>query len=376
MNREHQGDADEEVQFDRGTEPDFLDPPRDPEELDTEPQKRRLFRSMSRRTRVILLLITAIIVAGNSVRVPYYSLGPGPATDVLAALQIEDATRYPSEGELLLTTASISSRTLTIFEYMWTFIEPNEDAIHQRFILPPGRTDAEQAAENRRLMEASKVNAQRAAFQQLDIPVEQLEAARVLDLLEDAPARGQLEADDLIVAIDQEPTPDAAAVVEAVRQHQAGDVIAVTYRRDGAEAEAKIELGLSDQGAATMGVSVIDAFRFPIQVDIETRKIGGPSGGLVFALAIVDALTEEDLTRGHTIAVTGTIGFVEGKARVGAIGAIEEKVRGAAGAGADVFIVPAGDAARARAVAPEGMRIEPVDDLAGALAALRALEPA
>jgi Lon-like protease len=372
VNREHQGEPtsdDEQIASDPGAFPPEGDG-------GTQPAKRGLFSGMSKRTRVILLLITLIIFAGNTLRVPYYSLGPGPATDVLAALEVEDSTKYPSEGELLLTTASISSRTLTIFEYMWTFVEPNEDVVHQRFILPPGRTDEEQAAENRRQMEASKVNAQRAAFQALGMPVEQLDAARVLDLMTDAPAKERLEVGDLILAVDGDATSDAEAVVRAVRSHSPGDVISVTRRRDGETTDVKVTLGRSKQGEATMGASVIDAFRFPVEVDIDTRKIGGPSGGLVFALAIVDALTEEDLTRGHTIAVTGTIGFVEGEARVGAIGAIEEKVRGAAGVGADIFIVPAGDAARAQAAAPDGMTIHAVEDLAQALTFLRGLDPA
>lgn len=341
-----------------------------------EPKRLAWWGRRSRRARIAILAIALLVALGNAVRMPYYSLGPGPATDVLAALTVRDAEDFPSAGKLLLTTASISGRTLTVFEYLWTFVDTNLDVVPERAILPPGRSDAEQQAANLRAMEASKLNAERAAFDALGRPVRQLAAARVLDLLPGAAATGKLERGDLITAIGSIATPDAEAVVSAVQGRRPGVKVRVRFERAGRSRVVPITLGSNrEDGAASLGVSIIDAFRFPVDVSIDTRRIGGPSGGLVFALAIVDALTEEDLTRGHTIAVTGTIGFTDGVATVGPIGAIEEKIRGAAGVGADLFILPEADAARARAVAPAGMRIEAVKDLAEALAVLRSLEP-
>jgi PDZ domain-containing protein len=107
-------------------------------------------------------------------------------------------------------------------------------------------------------------------------------------------------------------------------------------------------------------------------VSIDTQQIGGPSGGLVFALSIYDAFTPADFTHGHVIAVSGTI---DADGAVGAIGAIEEKIRGARAARADVFIAPndQGEAGVARLLAPPGMRVIGVATLQEAIAALRGL---
>lgn len=63
----------------------------------------------------------------------------------------------------------------------------------------------------------------------------------------------------------------------------------------------------------------------------------GPSGGLMQALAIYDAITAGDLTKGKKIIGTGTIS-VDGE--VGAIGGIKQKIITASLYNADYFFVP------------------------------------
>ena len=66
------------------------------------------------------------------------------------------------------------------------------------------------------------------------------------------------------------------------------------------------------------------------EVDINTSEIGGPSAGLMFALEIYNQLIDEDITKGFSIAGTGTIS-PDGK--VGPIGGIDQKVVAADKAG-------------------------------------------
>ena len=101
------------------------------------------------------------------------------------------------------------------------------------------------------------------------------------------------------------------------------------------------------------------------------RDSVGPSGGLVFALAVADALTPGDLTRGHKIAATGTIAL---DGTVGRIGGVEQKVRAAEHVGADVFLVPFDEQAQAKAVA-RSIKVFGVRDIADAVAVLDGLQP-
>ena len=87
---------------------------------------------------------------------------------------------------------------------------------------------------------------------------------------------------------------------------------------------------------------------------IHLEDVGGPSAGLIFALAIVDKLTPGELEDGQTIAGTGEIDV---KGNVGPIGGISFKLVAAKEAGATTFLVPADNcaeakAARARRAAP------------------------
>ena len=60
----------------------------------------------------------------------------------------------------------------------------------------------------------------------------------------------------------------------------------------------------------------------------------------MIALAVYDAITEEDITGGLTIVGTGTIDVY---GNVGSIGGVEYKLKGAEKKGADIFFVPRGE---------------------------------
>jgi PDZ domain-containing protein len=79
---------------------------------------------------------------------------------------------------------------------------------------------------------------------------------------------------------------------------------------------------------------------FPVEVDIDSQNIGGPSAGQMFALQIINQLTEDDITHGRRIAGTGTIAR---DGTVGPIGGVRQKVHAAIDAGATVILVPAGN---------------------------------
>jgi PDZ domain-containing protein len=111
-----------------------------------------------------------------------------------------------------------------------------------------------------------------------------------------------------------------------------------------------------------LGILAVDNFPFPVTISVS--DIGGPSAGLMWALGLDDLLTPGDLTGGRTVAGTGEI-FPDGT--VGPIGGVENKVAAAKGAGATVFLVPAGENYRdARAVAGD-LRLVPVHSFQDAL---------
>ena len=82
---------------------------------------------------------------------------------------------------------------------------------------------------------------------------------------------------------------------------------------------------------------------------------------------------KKGVLHGHRVAATGEI-FPDGS--VGPIGGIKQKTIGAHEAGADVFLVPAGENARDARKAADGLRIVPVKNFPQALHALATLPAA
>ena len=72
-------------------------------------------------------------------------------------------------------------------------------------------------------------------------------------------------------------------------------------------------------------------------VNYNKTSTGGPSGGLMQALSIYNALTPKDITYGYKIAGTGTINI---KGNVGAIGAVKQKIPTAIDNNIKIFLCP------------------------------------
>jgi PDZ domain-containing protein len=103
----------------------------------------------------------------------------------------------------------------------------------------------------------------------------------------------------------------------------------------------------------------------PPHMTIDVGGVEGPSGGLMFTLALIDALEPGDLTA-H-LRVTGT-GTIDAQGAVGAIGGVALKVQAALAARAQVFFVDPVDARAALLAAPRSLQVVSVANVTDALA--------
>jgi Lon-like protease len=89
----------------------------------------------------------------------------------------------------------------------------------------------------------------------------------------------------------------------------------------------------------------------------------------MWAIGLYDLLTPGDLTRGRTIAGTGTIDL---DGNVGPIGGITDKVVGARDASADIMLVPRDDFDELRGIDTGDLTLIPVSTFDQAVEALSA----
>jgi PDZ domain-containing protein len=118
-------------------------------------------------------------------------------------------------------------------------------------------------------------------------------------------------------------------------------------------------------GKGSQGVAIANALDAK-KIKFKIGETGGPSGGLVFSIGLVELLTEKDLMTHRHIAGTGTISV---RGVVGPIGGINEKIASARKAGATLFFAPVENAEEIANV-PKGITVITVATLAQAVSYL------
>jgi len=160
------------------------------------------------------------------------------------------------------------------------------------------------------------------------------------------------------------------------------------FYKDGRSAEAekaiaKTEMADSQVVAKSVALEYLEKYYpqsstvviKPSDLDISLAKTGGPSGGLAFAIGIIELLTSENILQGKSVAVTGTI---DSAGKVGSIGGVAEKILAAKKAGATLILIPEAncqDLAPNLATIPSEIKVAAVSSLEEAMAALNSEDP-
>jgi len=156
--------------------------------------------------------------------------------------------------------------------------------------------------------------------------------------------------------------------------HSAGQTVVLDVERGDGGSVVSVELELvespAEPGRALIGVEAdvrVEAGEVPVEVNIDSGSIGGPSAGLALTLGVIDLLTPGELTGERKVAATGTMSF---DGSVGAIGEVDQKAVAAERAGVDLFLVPVPNLGEALEHVSGDMRVMGVETLHEALDAL------
>ncbi len=333
----------------------------------------------SRRANVMAAtgLAASLLLAALTVVPAQYAIeGPGPTFDTLSTAEdaplvsIDGATTYPSSGELRLTTVSVSdasSQRFTMGAVIQAFFSPARTVQPIEQVL--GSPQDQQATEARSARQwiTSQESATVSALGSLGMEVPA--TISVVEILDESNAKGILEVGDVLVGAEGQEFVSYADLTTYLADRQPGDTVTTTVERQGQELTVSFDL-IDYEGQARMGVSVDPQFSPPIDVTVAIDKVGGPSAGMMFALAIMDQLTPLDELKGAHVAGTGVID-VDGQ--VYPIGGISHKMVGARSDGANFFLAPVENCNEVVGHIPEGLDVYAVDTLDDAYAALVAI---
>jgi PDZ domain-containing protein len=151
-------------------------------------------------------------------------------------------------------------------------------------------------------------------------------------------------------------TIDKASLADMVNSQQSAEAAALRY----------LNYPVTKQSVSQSDGTKSTKYVLPFPIAITLKDTGGPSGGLVFALGIVEKLTSQDLLKGRIVAGTGTI---TESGKVGAIGGVDDKIIAAKKAGATLFLAPADNCADVTHI-PSGITVYSVKTLAEAVRVL------
>jgi PDZ domain-containing protein len=292
--------------------------------------------SLSTRNRLIFILL---IIAAFLIPSPYVILSPGNPQNVLgSAITISGTKVYPTTGELSVTSVLVTDPDsyITGFDVLYAWIDKNRVVLPRVQVYPEGESAAESVKIGADEMSGSQINATAAALDYLGY--ENKAKLMIVEVNKKSNAIGNLKTGDQIISVDDKNFTTSAQIMDYLDQKKPGQLISIMVIRNGSEeVSRKIKLSARDDGSAYIGINIQSQFDFPFDVKIKLAETGGPSGGLIFALGIIDKLTSQDLIRYRNIAGTGTI-TTDG--RVGPIGGIAEKIIGAKNAGVELFLTP------------------------------------
>jgi len=342
------------------------------------------------RSRSATIGVTALIVALVGLLVitflplPYVIQQPGPVYNTLGEVEDKDGAKtpliavsgaqtYETGGALDLTTVQVvgnRERTPSWMELISAWLDPSRAVVPLDAVFPQGVTTEQRNQQNQVLMVNSQQEATAAALRELgyEVPVT-IEVDAVTD---DGAAKGILQRDDRIVAVDGTAVADVDAL-RALIKDSAGAPLSLTIERDGATQQVTVTPKQQEvDGEATwlLGVTLRHEYSFPIDVRLRLDDVGGPSAGMMFALGIIDVLTPGELNGGQQVAGTGTIAA---DGAVGPIGGIRQKLYGARNAGADYFLAPGANCDEVVGHVPDGLTVIRTDKLSDSLTALKTI---
>lgn len=325
-----------------------------------------------------LYLIGALLIVGFmsvfawNLELPYLAYSPGPVSDAADSIVADEVTVYPPEGELLMLT--IVGQDVNVFEALIAGVDPTIDLVRKEAVRREGESDQEYRNRVLQQMDDSNFRAVSVALEYLGYEMLPSEVV-INEIVDDVPAASVLELGDTVVSVEQVQITSLEDFALALEDSAPGDVVDMMLNRDGEILEVEVELAEreGEPGTPMIGIVPGELTEPPFPISIEAGDVGGPSAGMMHAIAIIDALTEGELTRGRVIAGTGTI-HLDGT--VGAIGGIRQKVVGAEAAGAEYILVPDNNYESALTAERDTIEIVPVTTLEEAIEFLETLEPA
>ncbi|WP_159609618.1 PDZ domain-containing protein [Glutamicibacter sp. JC586] len=323
--------------------------------------------------------VIALLLVGVMMFLPtnFMIRSPGPVFNTLGkdegkdVVSIDGAKTYASDSELDLLTVYVQGggqNRVTIPVVLEALLNPTKDVVPEETIMAHSTSSEQQNQQNDMMMTSSQDLAIAAALTELGYDFKTW--LTVADFSNELNSKLLKKGDRLlkyegksVSSLEQlkkalDANGDQPATLTVGRADKQGD-----YKN----VDVAVQTQAAENGERQLGVFLGTEHKFPIGVKFGLSNVGGPSAGMMFALSIIDRLTEGSLAGKHHVAGTGEI---SADGTVGPIGGIAQKMVSARKSGATIFLAPAGNCNEVVGRVPEGLNVVKVSTLKEARSAL------
>ena len=256
----------------------------------------------------LVLVAVAAALLLTFVRLPYFVFRPGSVQALSEMVIVTRGERFDPVGEVYFTTVRQDS-TVNGWEYLEARLKGSLTLIGEDQVLG-GRSRDENRSFNMRLMRVSKSTAVAVALRHLG--VDPIEATGVGMAQVVGPSTGLLTTDDVILSVDGAEVREAIDLVHAIGGRVPGEVVRLEVEpvRGGTSRVVEVTLGEREDDPTIGFLGVVPQTRWedvddlPVDVLVNTGRVGGNSAGLALTLSILDLVTPGELTGGLRVATT------------------------------------------------------------------------
>lgn len=283
--------------------------------------------------KFFLTLIITFIVC--TIEFPYYIEAPGGIINIDDRFEIENS--YDSEGSLNM--AYVSEYKATIPTILISKIKKDWKLI-KRDVDNKNTTTEADYFRNHILLKEANLNAIEVAYKAANISVAKDNIKLYVTYVYEE-ANTDIQIEDQILEINGKKITSKTDLKNTLENLSINEDINILVSNNDKKYNRKARfVKYGDNYILGVAISEICDIKVTPEIKFNFKDSeSGPSGGLMMSLAIYNALTEEDITKGKKIVGTGTID-VDGN--VGEIDGAEYKLKGAVKENADIFIVPNG----------------------------------
>lgn len=265
---------------------------------------------------------------------PFVVYRPGGTIDLSERVTIEEG--YPTNGSLSMAYVSMMKGNIPFV--LLSFVLPNWDLVKSESITMENESVDESIKRDHLLLEEGLDNATISAYKLAGAEIKIKKINHVVTYITKE-AQTDLELGDIILSVNKKEFAELKELQNYINSLKKEEEVTFQVLREGKEETCHAKI-YEIESTLKVGISIVNKYEYETspKVSIESKASeSGSSGGLMTALSIYNALTEEDITKNRNIVGTGTID-IEGN--VGEIGGVKYKLLGAEKAHASIFLCP------------------------------------